>query len=163
MRSYDFSPLFRNSIGFDRMQRLLNQAQSQVERSANTNAYPPYNIESVGDDAYRISIAVAGFSEDDLDITVKENSLTVAGRIDGQEDGEYLHRGIAARQFHRNFVLAEGIEVVGAELDNGLLRIDLVRPQPAQRVRTVEIRRADGSGRRRRATKLDIAAEDSVG
>src|SRR5690606_34758877 len=97
MRTYDFSPLFRYSVGFDRMQRLLDSA---LERSDSAPGYPPYNIETIGENAYRITMAVAGFGEDDLDVTVKENQLTIAGRADKKdEEVSYLHRGIATRAF----------------------------------------------------------------
>ena len=160
MRSYDFSPLFRNSIGFDRMQRLLDQAQSHVDRPANSNAYPPYNIEAVGDDAYRISIAVAGFSEDDLNITVKENSLTVAGRIKGQDEGEYLHRGIAGRAFERGFDLADHVKIVGANLVNGMLYVDLEREVPeALKPRTISIKSGPVASLTKKAKQL-LGGED---
>lgn len=160
MRTYDFSPLFRNSIGFDRMQRLLDQAQSHVDRPGGSNAYPPYNIEAVGDDAYRISIAVAGFSEADLNITVKENSLTVAGRIDGQDEGEYLHRGIAGRAFERGFDLADHVKVSGANLVNGMLYVDLEREVPeALKPRTIDIKSGPVASLAQKAKKL-IGGED---
>ena len=149
------SPLL---LGFDHFEELLDRASK-----GSAEGYPPYNIEQTGENGLRITLAIAGFRESELSVRLEANQLLVHGRQEEEPQRVYLHRGIAARQFHRNFVLAEGIEVVGAELDNGLLHIDLVRPQPAQRARTVEIRRADGSGRHRRAPKLDIAAEDSVG
>ncbi len=131
MRTIDFSPLFRHSIGFDRMQRLLDSA-ARVESSANT--YPPYNIEHVGDDGYRISLAVAGFGEKDLDVTVIENTLVVSGKLN--EDGEdttYLHRGIAGRAFERRFDLADHIKVNGGSLVDGMLNIDLRREVPEEK------------------------------
>lgn len=130
MRTIDFSPLFRHSIGFDRMQRLLDSA-ARIESSANT--YPPYNIEHVGDDGYRISLAVAGFGERDLDVTVIENTLVVSGKLneDG-EDSTYLHRGIAGRAFERRFDLADHIKVIGGSLVNGMLNIDLQREVPEE-------------------------------
>ena len=125
------SPLL---LGFDHFERMLDR----VSKSA-TDGYPPYNIEQNGEDRLRIVLAVAGFSRDDLEITVEDNQLIVRGRQSEEQDKVYLHRGIAARQFQRTFVLAEGIEIADAHLDNGLLSIDLVRPQPNSTTRTVEI------------------------
>ncbi len=132
MRAIDFSPLFRHSVGFDRMQQLLDAA---AERGSNTNSYPPYNIEQSGDDSYRITMAIAGFGEDDLDLTVTENSLVVAGKLDDQtpEDVKYLHHGIAGRAFEQRFQLADHIKVKGAALVNGLLSIDLVHEVPEEK------------------------------
>ncbi|PWR19468.1 Hsp20 family protein [Zavarzinia aquatilis] len=126
------SPLL---LGFDHMERVLDR----VAKSA-TDGYPPYNIEQTGSDSLRISLAVAGFAREDLSVTVEENQLIVRGR-QAQDDGKrvYIHRGIAARQFQKAFVLAEGIEIVKAGLDNGLLHIDLRRPVPATVVRTIPI------------------------
>ena len=140
MRAYDFSPLFRYSVGFDRMQRLLDAA---LERSDNAPSYPPYNIESVGENAYRITMAVAGFAEEDLDVTVKENQLTIAGRSERKEDEvSYLHRGIATRAFERRFDLADHVKVVGANLANGMLTVSLERVVPEEsKPRKVEIKR----------------------
>lgn len=125
------SPLL---LGFDHVERVLDR----VAKSAN-DGYPPYNIEQRGNDGLRISIAVAGFSNEDLQLSLEENQLTIRGKQAEDPDRVYLHRGIAARQFLRTFVLAEGIEVVEARLDNGLLHIDLVRPQPANVVRSIKI------------------------
>ena len=131
MRTIDFSPLFRHSVGFDRMQRLLDAA-TRMDSSANT--YPPYNIEQVGEDNYRISMAVAGFGEQDLDVTAKENTLVVSGKIaDEDEDRTYLHRGIAGRAFERRFELDDHIKVVSGSLVNGLLNIDLRREVPEEK------------------------------
>ena len=126
------SPLL---LGFDHFERLVDR----IAKSAN-DGYPPYNIEQRGQDGLRITLAVAGFSEAELELTVEENQLIVRGKQADEPERVYLHRGIAARQFQRTFVLAEGIEVVDARLDNGLLHIDLVRPEPANLVRTIEIR-----------------------
>ena len=128
------SPLF---LGFDHLEQM-------IERAAKTSSdgYPPYNIEQVGPTALRISLAVAGFTMDDLQITQEDNQLVIRGRQSDDAQGRiFLHRGIAARQFQRAFVLAEGIEVRGAWLDNGLLHIDLARPQPEPKVRHIEIAR----------------------
>ena len=126
------SPLL---LGFDHFEQLLDR----VAKSAN-DGYPPYNIERFGENGLRITLAVAGFAREDLDISTEDNQLIVRGRQ--REDDEkrvYLHRGIAARQFQRSFVLAEGIEIAGASLDNGLLHIDLVRPEPEIISRTIDI------------------------
>ncbi len=131
MRTTDFSPLYRFSVGFDRMQRLVDAA-SRFDDAA--YAYPPYNIETRGDDAYRITMTVAGFAEKDLDVTVTENTVVVSARKrDEDKDVSYLHRGIAGRAFERRFELAEHIKVVGANLVNGLLHVDLVREVPEEK------------------------------
>ena len=127
MRAFDLSPLFSNTVGFDRMARLLEQVPSEAAPS-----YPPYNIRKTGENAYRVTLAVAGFGEDEISIEVKENMLTVAGKV-AKENGaneSYLHRGIATRAFERRFNLADHIQVSGASLDKGLLHIDLVREVP---------------------------------
>jgi molecular chaperone IbpA len=138
MRSYDFTPLFRSSVGFDRMMRLLDTA-TRADESALT--YPPYNIEKTGESAYRITMAVAGFAEDELNISVQEGVLTVSGKAHrDEEQAQCLHRGIARRAFERRFELADFIQVKGATLANGLLHIDLVREVPeAMKPRTVKI------------------------
>jgi molecular chaperone IbpA len=143
MDSFDFSPLFRSTIGFDRLMRLADTA-TRVDAG---NAYPPYNIETTGENAYRLTMAVAGFSPDELDITVKENALLISGRSKKEdEDKEYLYRGIARRAFERRFQLADHIKVAGASLDNGLLHVDLVREIPeAMKPRKIEISAA-GNG-----------------
>lgn len=130
------SPLL---LGFDRMERMLDQ----VAKSAN-EGYPPYNIEQISENALRITVAVAGFTADQLSVTLENNQLAIRGKQSEETDRIYLHRGIAARQFQRSFVLAEGIEITSARLDNGLLNIDLKRPQPANIVKTIEI--ATGNG-----------------
>ncbi len=124
MNTLNLSPLFRTAIGFDRLARLIDNPAADI-------AYPPYNIEKTGEDAYAITMAVAGFGPDDIEVTVKENTLVVTGRA-GQEsaDGEVLYRGIAGRAFERRFVLADHIVVEGAELNNGLLRVELKRVVP---------------------------------
>jgi HSP20 family molecular chaperone IbpA len=126
------SPLL---LGFDEIERL-------AERLAKTsNGYPPYNIEQVGEDRLRITLAVAGFSRDDLEITAENRQLVIRGRQSDEPDRVYLHRGIAARQFQKAFVLADGIEVEGATMDNGLLHIDLARPTPEVSAQRIEIGR----------------------
>ena len=138
MNGFDFSPLFRSTIGFDRLTRLMDSA-SQVE--AGSPGYPPYNIEATGESAYRLTMAVAGFGADDLEITAKEGALVVTGKAQKDEEGkQYLHRGIARRAFDRRFQLADHIRVAGASLDNGLLHVDLVREVPeALKPRKIEI------------------------
>jgi HSP20 family molecular chaperone IbpA len=129
------SPLF---LGFDHLEQMLERASK-----ASSDGYPPYNIEQTGPTGLRITLAVAGFTMDDLQITQEDNQLVIRGRqTDDSQDRVFLHRGIAARQFQRAFVLAEGIEVKGAWLESGLLHIDLARPQPEPRVKTIQINRA---------------------
>ena len=143
MTTFDFSPLFGSTIGFDRVSRLLETA-SRADASA--NSYPPYNIERTGEDAYRIAMAVAGFGEDDLNVTVEDNTLTVQGKVEDKDgDGRYLHRGIAGRSFERRFQLADFIEVRAARLENGLLEIELAREVPEHmKPRTIAIKRGLG-------------------
>jgi len=148
MRNFDLSPLYRSTVGFDRVGSMLDQLMSG---DAPAPSYPPYNIEKTGEDAYRISIAVAGFGEDDLNIEVKDQGLTVTAKK--REDAEdkqphYLHRGIAERGFERRFQLADHMKVTGAALENGLLHIDLVREVPeALKPRTVDITNGRGAAR----------------
>ena len=132
------SPLL---LGFDRLEEVVDR----LTRSS-TEGYPPYNVLQVADDRLRISLAVAGFDEDGLDITVERNELHIRGRQAEDNGAVYLYRGIAARQFHRTFVLADGIEVDGAHLDSGLLHIDLTRPARPEIVKTVPVKGADGAG-----------------
>ncbi len=127
-------------LGFDQLERVLDR----VSKSAN-DSYPPYNIEQIGENALRITLAVAGFERDGLAVTVEDNQLVIRGRQSDDEERTYLHRGIAARQFQRAFILADGIEVMGADLRNGLLNIDLVRPQPDIAVKRIEIRDGDAA------------------
>jgi len=128
MRSFDFSPLYRSTVGFDQLQSLLDS----VTREAGSPTYPPYNIERLGESDYRISMAVAGFAESDLAIEVKQNVLTISGKRTEPEGANYLHQGIAGRSFERRFQLADHVEVKGATLENGLLHVDLVRQIPEQ-------------------------------
>ena len=123
----DFAPLFRTAIGFDRLARLVDSAQD----GASAQSYPPYNIERIGEDSYRLTMAVAGFGQDDLDMVVRDNTLVITGRVKAEEHkGELLYRGIAGRAFERRFVLAEHIVVDGADLQNGLLHVGLKRVVP---------------------------------
>ena len=126
MTTMDFSPLWRSSIGFDRMFDLLDE----VARFEPADKYPPYNIEKTGEDAYRITLAVAGFTPDELTITAHPNLLVVTGRKADGPTGQYLYQGIAARAFERQFTLADHVEVAGASRKQGLLMIDLVREVP---------------------------------
>ena len=138
MTTFDFSPLYRTSVGFDRLAAMLSTASRQEQG----NSYPPYNIRTTGEDHYQITMAVAGFSEEDLDVTTEQNRLIVTGerKNEAEETGEYLHRGIATRSFKRLFNLAEHVKVINASLENGLLHIDLEREIPeAMKPRTIKI------------------------
>ncbi len=132
------SPLL---LGFDHFERTLDRASK-----ASADGYPPYNIEQIGADQLRITVAVAGFTGNDLSVQTEDNQLVIRGRqTDDDKEHVYLHRGIAARQFQRSFVLADGIEVTGAWMDNGLLHVDLRRPIPEAKIRTVQIKSAGGA------------------
>jgi molecular chaperone IbpA len=138
MTTFDFSPLYRTSVGFDRLASMMSSATRQDQG----NSYPPYNIRATSEDHYQITMAVAGFSEDDLDITTEHNRLVITGKRaeETEEQGEYLHRGIATRSFERRFNLAEHVKVVNASLENGLLHIDLEREIPEEmKPRTIRI------------------------
>jgi molecular chaperone IbpA len=138
MRTFDFSPLYRSTVGFDSVTRLL---ESALRADEGQSSYPPYNIEKTGENAYRITMAVAGFGENDITITAQDNSLVVTGKLEKtEEDKKFLHRGIAGRAFERRFELAEHIRVSGASLVNGLLHVELVKEVPeAKKPRTVKI------------------------
>ncbi len=142
MRTYDLSPLYRATVGFDRMADLMDRL---LAADVADNGYPPYNIEKTDEDAYRISVAVAGFADEDLSVEVKDGALVVAARKAKDETPRtYLHRGIATRAFERRFHLAEHIRVTGAVHENGLLHIDLVREVPeALKPRRIEIAKGD--------------------
>jgi molecular chaperone IbpA len=144
MRTFNLAPLYRSTVGFDRLFSMLNQVP---DFEGATPGYPPYNIERTGDNAYRISVAVAGFSEPELTIVAKENTLTIRGDKQTKTDeknGEVLYQGIAARAFERVFQLADHVEVKGARLENGLLHVDLTREVPeANKPRQIPI----GNGR----------------
>jgi len=135
-------------LGFEQFEQTLDRISKMP-----AEGYPPYNIEQVGTNSLRITLAVAGFTEADLSIELEDNHLLIRGRQTDDADRVYLHRGIAARQFQRSFVLAEGIEIVGAELDNGLLHVDLVRPEPEPRVQKIKIKR-----RASKAGPMDVTA-----
>ncbi|MDD9924166.1 MAG: Hsp20 family protein [Boseongicola sp.] len=138
MRTLDFAPLYRATVGFDQIADLMDRVLTDTSSAP---SYPPYNIEKTADDAWRISIAVAGFGEDDLSVEVKENSLLVAAKKSAEDtDRKYLHRGIATRAFERRFALADHVRVTGASHVNGMLNIDLVREVPeALKPRQIEI------------------------
>jgi HSP20 family molecular chaperone IbpA len=143
------SPLL---LGFDHFERVLDRVTK-----AQADGYPPYNVEQTSENSLRLTLAVAGFALEDLAVSVEDNQLLVRGKQRDEGERIYLHRGIAARQFQRAFVLAEGIEVQTAALDNGLLHIDLVRPQPESRVRKIEIKGAARSA----ARELHLASDKS--
>lgn len=142
------SPLL---LGFDQFERTIERISK-----VSAEGYPPYNIERLGEDKLRITLAVAGFGVDDLEILLEHNQLTIRGKQTDAPDRVYLHRGIAARQFQRSFVIAEGIEVAGAALDNGLLHVDLNRPRPQPSARVIAIKAADADAERNVQT-IDVA------
>lgn len=140
MRSYDLTPLFRSSIGFDRLMRLVDTSL-RSEESSPSSSYPPYNIEKLDEETYRLTMAVAGFNEETLTITVQDNVLIVAGKAHPDEENvQYLYRGIARRAFERQFQLADFIKIGDASFEDGLLRITLHREIPeAMKPRTIQI------------------------
>lgn len=140
-------------LGFDDLERALDR----VSKSS-SDGYPPYNIERIGENDIRISLAVAGFSKDQLSVSIEGTQLVIRGRQIDEPDREFLHRGIATRQFQRSFVLAEGIEITGAELDNGLLHVNVKRPVVETQTRTIEIRTA--ASQQRPQQRADIRAID---
>lgn len=145
-------------LGFDDLERALDRVSK-----ASSDGYPPYNIERIGEDGIRITLAVAGFSDDELSVTVENAQLVVRGKQEDDADRQFLHRGIAARQFQRSFLLAEGIEIEGAELDSGLLHIDLKRPEPEALSRSIEIRTSGKSaGKRPNLKAIDIEPEEKA-
>ncbi len=145
------SPLM---LGFDELERALDRVSK-----GSSDGYPPYNIERIGEDGIRITLAVAGFSDDELSVAVESAQLIVRGKQRDDASRQFLHRGIAARQFQRSFLLAEGIVIEGAELDNGLLHIDLKRPGRAVLSRSIEIRTA---GNRPNLKPIDIQPEEKA-
>lgn len=144
MRALDFTPLLRSSIGFENLNRLVDFA---TRLDGGDGSYPPYNIEKLGEDRYRVTLAVAGFKVDELDITVQDNLLTIAGRAQPEPEGEerlFLHRGIAKRGFERRFQIADVVRVTGASFSDGLLNVDLVREIPEhKKPRKIAINGAD--------------------
>lgn len=147
MRAYDFSPLYRSAIGFDRLAGMLDSA-SRLDAQA--PSYPPFNVERVDENDYRVTMAVAGFTEDELEIEVKDQTLTISGKkSEESDDRTYLHRGIAARNFERRFQLADHVQVTGAKLENGLLHVDTRREIPeALKPRTIAIQAANSDGQK---------------
>ena len=138
-------PLFNSPLllGFDHFERVLDRVAK-----ASSDGYPPYNIEQVGEERLRITLAVAGFSMDDLEVTMEDNQLIIRGRQRPEDEGRiFLHRGIAARQFQRSFVLAEGIEVTAARLEDGLLHVELYRPLPEPQVKSIKIQKGGAPGK----------------
>jgi molecular chaperone IbpA len=154
MRGYDFAPLYRATVGFDQIADLMDRVMTN---EVSQPTYPPYNIEKTADDAYRISIAVAGFSDDDLNVEVKDGALHVSARKGDEDEGRtFLHRGIATRAFQRRFHLADHVRVVGASHENGMLHIDLKREIPeALKPRRIEIAKTD-------ATEKDVLDAKAV-
>lgn len=161
MRTFDFSPLYRTSIGFDRVAGLLD---SLVNTEQAQPAYPPYNIELTGEDKYRITMAVAGFDQKDLAIEVEQNKLTVSGKKNGgAEQKQFLHQGIAERNFERRFQLADHVKVVSANHENGLLHIDLVRELPeVMKPRSIEINTGEARLEGARDTEKLKSVENKV-
>jgi molecular chaperone IbpA len=157
MSTFDFSPLFRSTIGFD---RLMNLVESSTQWADSGNGYPPYNIEKSGSDTYRITLAVAGFAEDELAIETRDTLLIVEGRKNEPEaSAAFLHRGIAGRSFKRQFQLADHVKVVGASLNNGLLVIDLVRELPeAMKPRRIAIETSSASRKAFEAKPIEAKA-----
>jgi len=145
MRTFDFTPLYRSAIGFDRLAQLFDDAQRDAQPS-----YPPYNIELVGEDQYRITMAVAGFDRSEIDIETERDTLKITGRKQADQTARnFLHRGIASRNFEHTFQLADHVRVVGAKLDNGLLNIELAREIPeALKPRKIAIDVVDDSAQR---------------
>ena len=152
-------PVFNSPLllGFDHFERILDRVSK-----ASAEGYPPYNIEQVGENALRITLAVAGFSMDGLSVYVEDNQLVVRGASGEEDPGRvFIHRGIASRQFQRSFVLAEGIEIIGAALDSGLLHIDLERQVPESKVRTIKIEDGSPTGGKtaKKTTTIEVEAE----
>ena len=143
-------------LGFDDLERALDRVSN-----SSSDGYPPYNIERVGENDIRITLAVAGFARDQLSVSIEDTQLVIRGRQIDDPDREFLHRGIAARQFQRSFVLAEGIEIVGAELDNGLLHINVKRPVVETQTRTIEIK-TTSSQQRPDLRAIDIEPEEKA-
>lgn len=149
------SPMF---LGFDHFEETFNRLRKNA-----SDGYPPYNIEQIHENGLRITLAVAGFTMDDLDVEVDKNQLTIRGRQEEDETRLYLHRGIAARQFQRSFVLADGIEVKGASIDNGLLHIDMERKEPESQARKIEIsgENKSANGKSSSAKAIDVETSDN--
>jgi molecular chaperone IbpA len=158
MRTYDLSPMFRHSVGFDRMQRLMNANSARTEIT-----YPPYNIETDDENAYRVTVAVAGFDKNELDITLENDTLTITGKKEDEVEGvSYLHRGIAGRSFQLKFNLADHIKVQKADLENGVLAVELEREVPEElKPRQIEIETQPIKSFAEKAKKM-ITGEDKA-
>jgi molecular chaperone IbpA len=156
MRNFDFSPLWRSTIGFDRLFDIINN----IDLYEGEDSYPAYDIVRTGNESYRISLALAGFSPENITVTVQENRLTVTGNTNASADAQdYIYRSIAARPFERHFSLADYVEVAGANFDNGLLQIDLVRKLPeAMKPRRIEIGGAHAGGKAAKVLEASKAA-----
>jgi HSP20 family molecular chaperone IbpA len=141
-------------LGFDDLERLMD-----TTAKASSDGYPPYNIEQIGEDGLKITLALAGFSEDDLTVMVEDHQLIIRGKQEDDKSRTYLHRGIAARQFQRAFILAEGIELVGASLESGLLNVHLVRPKVEARQRIVKINSTSGKSHKSGSKQIDVATD----
>ena len=148
------SPLL---LGFDQFERALDRVSK-----ATADGYPPYNVEQIGENALRLTLAVAGFKPEELSVHLEDNQLVIRGKQTDETDRVYLHRGIAARQFQRSFVLADGIEVVGAALDNGLLNIDLRRRAAEGLVRAIEIKTPAGNGIKKPRSEIDVGCARTI-
>ena len=154
MRNYDFGPFWRSTVGYD---RLFDMLEDEAARMSGVQHYPPYNIERTGEDSYEVTLALAGFSPDEITITAEQDVLTVEGARTEQSDPHYLYRGISARPFRRQFNLADYVEVAGATFDNGLLRVHLERKVPeAMKPRRIEVK--SGGAALRHTEKLKSAA-----
>lgn len=157
MTTFDFSPLFRSSVGFDRLMRMMESSSQATDAG---NGYPPYNIEKTGEDRYRVTLAIAGFRPEELAIESHENSLLIEGRrTETESEGRFLYRGIAGRSFKRQFQVADHVKVVGATLTNGLLVVELVREIPeAMKPRRIEITAGEAEGEAKRIEGAQQAA-----
>ncbi len=155
MSRFDFTPLYRSSVGYDHLTNVMNRAFNSAEPG---NGFPPYNIELVDENHYRITLAVAGFGQEDLSIEVRNQTLTVSGRQESRKEANFLHRGIGSATFAQRFQLADHVEVVSADIENGLLTIDLERRIPeALKPRTIEIK--TGSGKKIKSTATGSKAK----
>lgn len=160
MRTFDFAPLYRSTVGFDRLASMLDRAMSV---DVNQNGYPPYNIEKTDENAYRISVAVAGFADDELAIEMRDGQLVISARkteTETREDKNFLHRGIAARSFEKRFHLADHVRATGAKTENGILHVDLVREVPeALKPRKIAIENLDDTIDAKLARKVTKAKD----
>ncbi|MCB1585550.1 MAG: Hsp20 family protein [Xanthomonadales bacterium] len=157
MMNLDLTPLFRTSVGFDRMAQLMNQAHRMDQANA---SYPPYNIESLDENQYQITLALAGFTENDIEITSEQNTLVIRGKVQNDVERKFLHRGIATRSFERKFQLADHVRVTTATMENGLLHVQLVKEIPeAMKPRTIEI---NGNNKALESSKQTDSSETKV-